>query len=889
MQRTKSSSIRLACGTALATILLVPQSGDAGWAIRVSAAHDFATEEDGRGDIHLDRLALQTASGGMEVQWEDELDICNPVGVAGNPGFLQAVTDAYSNLQASDIDLFLDSSGSSPWAETTADLWGDPAVMWGVSGPTMRVVILDDPPMMSDFSGVFDTDTLGASAALWVWNGSAWGFAKNLMPGEVAEYAILPLSASTYSKIRGGSPDLDWCPSAETISHEIGHALGFSEARHRNDPAMSVVESPTALPTLWQGVSAFERDPGRTMRFGAYTQSLLRSQYSAPLSDEDDWVMQHAILRADPTQPDNRAVPRSVFQVPEINPQHLISNSGGTSYLDCVTRKTPVYFAQYSEVSTASSGCTPTSKLEYILERTVVLGSHVQTNNCSWLSMWEYQHDEPLVVTDADLLAAGVTPPTVSGLPVQVDLTMRIHPLNAPFEWDPDDNETTMQVTLYPAGSDATRCAPQKQVASTPVTASGYGKAIAATQTTIKANMWTATGAPHRPVGGQLKVGEVRVQKWDALGNAVLSIDLASPFAAGNERFGSSVAIHGRWLVVGAPGTVAGDGRAYLYRRTGDVWALHTSLTPVGASGASGRFGTAVAVRQRSLNGVETSVLFVGEPEWGTGGRVAVYTINETDPPVRIGGIVSTEFGADLGASLAVSNDTLLIGVPRGDGAAVDSGVVKFYDVDPAGTTPLTVAVPVASVSPSDGATGDEYGAAVSVDADVAVVGAPGHKDSWFVGADPLNGAGAAYVYGRAIDTPGPWTQEAKLHLGPAVGGREAGDRFGASVATFRANILVGAPKRDLHPAGGPTKVDAGAAFLYSPRKTEDFSIRRGFAGLGGSDRDANNHFGAAVAFGDRLLLVGAPQADTDAAGVPLADDIGGVRVNPYRTFDWVR
>lgn len=108
-------------------------------------------------------------------------------------------------------------------------------------------------------------------------------------------------------------------------------------------------------------------------------------------------------------------------------------------------------------------------------------------------------------------------------------------------------------------------------------------------------------------------------------------------------------------------------------------------------------------------------------------------------------------------------------------------------------------------------------------------------------------------------------------------------------MATFRGNILVGAPQRDLHPNGIGRKVDAGAAFLYSPLKTENFSIRRAFAGLGNNDREVDNRFGAGVALGDRLLFVGAPRADTDEAGSFLANDVGGVRANPYRTFDWVR
>ncbi len=863
---------------------LVPNAASAGWAIGVSTLHDFATEEDGRGDLHLDPSALQLSSDGMEIQWEEELDACNPE----DDGFLYAVADAYSDVQYSDIELFIASRGFPAWDETT-ELWGNPENDWqGTTGPTMRVLLLDDNPKESDFTGAWSATPLGATAGLWVWDGTNWGFARKMPSGRAANYAILALNVGNYWELRTGN--LDRCPAAETISHEIGHALGFAEARHRNDPAMSVLESPTALPNLWQGISAFERDPDRTMRLGAYTQSLLWHEFWGPGAGQDDWVMQNAVIRADPTQPDNRAVPRSMFQVREINPQHLVYDSTTDSYLDCVTRESPVYFAQYSEVSYASSGCTNTATLQYVLGDSHVVGDHVEINQCSASDMWEYQHDETLVMDNTDLLATGVAvlPSTIGG-PVTHELTMEIHPVHAPSEWNPDDNRVRMDVTFYPEGTSDPQCAPSKQVATVPGNDSRYGKVVASTQEVdITTSMWTAVGSPQRLVGLAPRVGHVQLSKWDADGVPVLTTGLSSPLSSGDERFGASLSMDHQWLVVGAPRAVGDDGRAYLYRRSGDAWSLHATLTPQG-SGSAGRFGTAVALRRMNVGGVNTTVVAVGEPRWGDGGRISIYTVAAAAAPVRVGGIMSNQLDAEYGAALSMSDDTLLVGAPSMDGAATDSGVVWIYELDPSGASVLDVAVPAGSLVAADGATGDEYGASVSVEGDVIVVGAPGHDLGWQLIMAYLNDSGAAYVYGREIDTLGPWNDQAKLHLEFELGGREAGDRFGASVATFRGNILVGAPKRDIHPSNGSVTANAGAAFLYSPLKTEDFSVRRAFAGLGNDDRSADNRFGASVAFGDRLLFVGAPRADTDGNGDYVGSDVGGVRANPYRTFDWVR
>jgi hypothetical protein len=88
----------------------------------------------------------------------------------------------------------------------------------------------------------------------------------------------------------------------------------------------------------------------------------------------------------------------------------------------------------------------------------------------------------------------------------------------------------------------------------------------------------------------------------------------------------------------------------------------------------------------------------------------------------------------------------------------------------------------------------DDFGAAVAVDGNRLIVGAPGDSENG-------NDAGAVYFFFR--DAPGSW------HADGRVTASDAGDQreFGESVA-YHASFLVGSPQEDAFLPG--------AAYLYS-------------------------------------------------------------------------
>lgn len=116
---------------------------------------------------------------------------------------------------------------------------------------------------------------------------------------------------------------------------------------------------------------------------------------------------------------------------------------------------------------------------------------------------------------------------------------------------------------------------------------------------------------------------------------------LAPPVDTGDPTaFGAALATSGDRLLVGAPGSDGGRGRAYVFRGGGSQWALDRTLTPDDLDRAT--FGSAVALRG--------SVAVVGAPSaWGADGRAAVLDLDGGSDPVwlQAGESLRTVAGAE--------------------------------------------------------------------------------------------------------------------------------------------------------------------------------------------------------------------------------------------------
>jgi uncharacterized repeat protein (TIGR01451 family) len=140
----------------------------------------------------------------------------------------------------------------------------------------------------------------------------------------------------------------------------------------------------------------------------------------------------------------------------------------------------------------------------------------------------------------------------------------------------------------------------------------------------------------------------------------------------------------------------------------------------------------------------------------------------------------------------------------------------------------------------------DQFGAAVAIDGDHAIIGAPLDDDA---GAD----AGAAYVF--TMNSQGLWSQQAKLT------GAKAGAHFGAAVAI----ASVGGDKRLV--IGAPNDGGGNGLAAWFRGRGNSYTAEAEFSGMG--------LFGAAVATSAGRVLVGAPATDTsDGAAVLYEPDV---------------
>src|SRR5439155_12747270 len=188
-----------------------------------------------------------------------------------------------------------------------------------------------------------------------------------------------------------------------------------------------------------------------------------------------------------------------------------------------------------------------------------------------------------------------------------------------------------------------------------------------------------------------------------------------------DDLFGHSVAIDGDTVVVGAHygNTPAGRdaGAAYVFLRLGHTWIRQAKLlAPDGAQGDS--FGSSVAIEG------DTAVVAAAFGTTPTGERAgSAYAF------VRSGGKWTEQaklspsdgvLGDQFGWAVAFSGETALVGAPFADLPSAQ-GAGAAYAFDRSGTAWSQAAKLIAP----DASGGDQFGVAVGLLADAAVIGAP--------------------------------------------------------------------------------------------------------------------------------------------------------------------
>jgi hypothetical protein len=178
-------------------------------------------------------------------------------------------------------------------------------------------------------------------------------------------------------------------------------------------------------------------------------------------------------------------------------------------------------------------------------------------------------------------------------------------------------------------------------------------------------------------------------------------------------------------------------------------------------------------------------------------------------------------------------------------------------------------------------ATSDNYGSAVSIDGNYAVVGTSLEDED----ANELNSlasSGSAYVL---YNNGSSWIQVTKL----TASTREAEDRFGYSVSISGDYIVIGAHFEDHDAAESNSVSDAGSVYIFYRNQggTDKWGLVKKIVA---PSRAVDDHFGFSVAISGDNVLVGAPDEDEDASEANRVASAGSVYIynrNQGGTNNW--
>jgi uncharacterized repeat protein (TIGR03803 family) len=204
----------------------------------------------------------------------------------------------------------------------------------------------------------------------------------------------------------------------------------------------------------------------------------------------------------------------------------------------------------------------------------------------------------------------------------------------------------------------------------------------------------------------------------------------------------------------------------------------------------------------------------------GPGGWTLDSTLRPaTNDPVRL-----------FGFSVSLSQDAAVIGAPGiFDRNLLAGSAYVFRRHEPRWELESRLAGP--------GIPGDEFGAAVAIDADRVLIGATGMTNA---GAH----TGRAFLFQR---TNSAWVSVTNLSAPSSA----AQDYFGGAVAMRGTNVLIGAPSSQ----GFSENFKPGAAYLYNLAQGR-WVFRTNLVTLRSYTSDL---FGASVGIGDGFFVVGAP------------------------------
>lgn len=259
----------------------------------------------------------------------------------------------------------------------------------------------------------------------------------------------------------------------------------------------------------------------------------------------------------------------------------------------------------------------------------------------------------------------------------------------------------------------------------------GFGYAVSLSGTRL------VVGAPYATsfIGNNANAGMIYLFEFDGT-NWVQRVERRSPNETVNGYFGTSVDFDGDVVLVGAPGESSETGRAYAYR---DL-ALLTSPIALTGIDPGDQFGTSVSVYDPAPGTPNDESIAVGSPFRSTG-EAYVFTGAAFGTTTTIPSPTAVA-GARFGWSVSLFDGRLAVGAPTGTVTGTPRGEVFVFSGVGFTTTATLV-----------GASTNQFGFSVAMDAGTLIVGSPRTATS----------RGSALVFSRSAEV---WTEEGVLTPG---------------------------------------------------------------------------------------------------------------------------
>lgn len=311
--------------------------------------------------------------------------------------------------------------------------------------------------------------------------------------------------------------------------------------------------------------------------------------------------------------------------------------------------------------------------------------------------------------------------------------------------------------------------------------------------------------------------------------------------------FGSSIAINGDTIVVGAPlasNVFADAGAAYVFVRSGTTWTQQAKLIASNPQYGD-RFGDAVAISGNTV------VIGCG---WKDSAYVFVRNGTSWTQQAEL---TASGAIAYFGNAVAIDGNTIIVGdsspdVPGAAWVFVRSGTTWAQQQ---------------KLTASDGTSViNRFGSSVAIVGDTIIIGSWNSNDF----------KGAAYVFVR---TGNSWTQEARLTASDG----SLYDRFGISVAMYGNTVVVGAYLADVQGE------DSGSAFIFTRNGTSWTECQK----LSPGDGALEDNFGRSVGIYSDFVVVGSPAGSAVpnrlgsayvffiGAPTPVGDNVSVTPVDP--------